>query len=226
MAVLKVLIADDQILLVSALRTIMELEEDIRVVATACDGQEAYEQTLRLNPDVVLMDIQMPVMNGIESLSRIKAARPQTIVLMLTTFDNDAFIVEAMVAGANGFLLKDVRPEQLIALVRHAVEGYVVLPGAVVMRIAASLSPLLAPGSAVQVAAARYPSAALSAREKEIALLMTRGLTNQEIAGQLHLTSGTVKNYVSVIYEKLGTNDRMRAIALLSQQQERTGAGS
>ena len=226
MAVLKVLIADDQILLVAALRTIMELEEDIQVVATACDGHEAYEQTLRLNPDVVLMDIQMPGMNGIESLSRIKAARPQTIVLMLTTFDNDAFIVEAMAAGANGFLLKDVRPEQLIALVRHAVEGYAVLPAAVVMRIATSLSPLLAPGSAVQVAAARNPSAELTAREKEIALLMARGLTNQEIAGQLHLTSGTVKNYVSVLYEKLGTNDRLRAIALLSQQQERTGAGS
>lgn len=219
MATLKILIADDQVLLAEALRTLIELEDEIRVVAIAGNGQQAYQQTLQLAPDVVLMDIQMPEMNGVESLRQIKRARPQTLVFMLTTFDNDSYVMEAMAAGADGFLLKDIRPEQLIAVIRQTVEGYCFMPTAVVRRLSRR-SVVPGPGTASQ------PSADLSSREREIARLMAMGLTNQQIAGQLHLTDGTVKNYISVIYAKLGTSDRVQAIARLSNQEGRTGAGS
>lgn len=219
-AQLKLLLVDDQTLLVDALRVVLDLESDFMVVGTAGNGWQAIEETLRLEPDVVLLDIQMGGMDGLESLKRIKTARPDTKVIMLTTFADDMYIVMSLVAGADGFLLKDVKPDEVVAVIRQVAQGYMVLPAAIALRVARQLAPL-APsvhGPLEQIAMAGGPAPALSKREQEIAGLMANGLTNMQIAQRLHLTGGTVKNYVSTIYEKLGTNERGLAVARLRQQ--------
>ncbi|MFC5470641.1 response regulator [Cohnella suwonensis] len=215
---IRVLIADDQTLLREGLQTIINLEDDMNTAGLAADGQEAVELTASLRPDVVLMDIRMPRLNGIESMKAIKREYPGTLVLILTTFMEDHWIIEAMAAGADGFLLKDVVGEEIVRAIREAVKGHLMLPS----RIAAKMTERLSLGNAGETG--RFRERALEARgllfnekEREIILLMLQDKPNKQIAACLYMSEGTVRNYISAIYGKIGTNDRAFAIGLLKE---------
>jgi len=234
MGKIRVLIADDQRLMRDGLRTILELEDDLEVVGAAADGLEAYEMTAALRPDVVLMDVRMPVMDGVESTLRIRREFPGTQVLILTTFDEDEYIIDALANGAVGYLLKDMPGEQLVRAVREGARGATILPSPVAAKLAARLaggSEALRRDQAERRRRAGNQSAEtprrggkrpqgtepprFTAREQEIAALMVRHYTNKEIAGALGITEGTLKNYLTSIYDKIGTNERLKAVAYL-----------
>ncbi|MDF2670601.1 MAG: LuxR family transcriptional regulator [Paenibacillus sp.] len=215
---IRLLIADDQTLLRDGLQTILNLEDDLNVVRVVGNGLEAYEAVGELRPDVVLMDIKMPVLDGIEGMKRIKRDYPGTIVLMLTTFAEDKFIVDAMAGGADGFLLKDMPGDRIIQVVRDAASGHVILPAAIAAKLAARLSAFSPTGSdTFDEKALKHAHLTFTERERKIIILMLEGHTNKQIAGTLFMSEGTVRNYISVIYNKIGTNDRQEAIALLKE---------
>lgn len=210
---IRLLIADDQTLMRDGLKTIFDLEEDIDVVGTAENGREALEMTERLKPDVVLMDIRMPVMDGVECTRLIKKNFPEVLVIVLTTFDDEEYIIQALNYGASGYLLKDIPGDRLIQAVRDAVSGNLLMPAQVAAKLACRLSDLAGKCRGADTWTERAQT--LSRRELEIARLMVQGAGNREIADTLCLTEGTVKNYISSIYSKLGTHDRPQAINLL-----------
>lgn len=208
----KILIADDQELLADSLKTILDLEDDFQVVGTARTGQEACDLIGRLRPDLVLMDIQMPVLDGIEALRRIKAEYPDTVVLMLTSFAEDHMIAEALSLGASGYLLKDMNADRLIAAIRQALEHQMILPAAVATRVARQLSLLV--DTRNHRSEGRTPPADLadlSPREQGIARMLAEGYSNRQIAAMLEIAEGTVKNYISGVYAKIGISDRVQA---------------
>lgn len=213
MSKLTILIAEDQTLVREGLETILNLESDIEVVATTDNGQTAYELTKSLRPQLVLMDIEMPVMNGITATRLIKESSPETIVLILTTFTNEDYMIEGLASGASGYLLKDFSSDKLIHSLKEAVRGELMLPSKLAAKFAARMRTAAAP---------RQPGIdyGLTPRELEIAKLITAHKNNREIADTLYITEGTVKNYISVIYEKIGTNDRTKAILLLKHALE------
>jgi DNA-binding NarL/FixJ family response regulator len=206
---ISVLIADDQALVRAGFRMILETDRDLRVVAEADDGEKALEATRRTRPDIVLMDIRMPVMNGLEATRRIVATKDPPRVLMLTTFDHDEYVFEALVAGASGFLLKDVAPEQLLAGIRVIAHGDSLLSPSVTRRLIESFvrdhprTPQPPPGLEE-----------LTAREREIFGLVARGLSNAEIAEQLVVSNTTIKTHVARVLIKLGLRDRVQAVVL------------
>lgn len=210
---IRLLIADDQTLMRDGLKTIFDLEEDIEVVGTAENGEQALEMTERLKPDVVLMDIRMPVLDGVECTRLIKKRFPEVLVVVLTTFDDDEYIIQALNYGASGYLLKDIPGDRLIQAVREAVSGSLLMPAQVAAKLACRLSNLSE--SLHGKGNGTDPEQTLSTREIEIARLMVRGASNREIADTLCLTEGTVKNYISSIYSKFGTNDRSQVISRL-----------
>ncbi|MBB3112237.1 DNA-binding NarL/FixJ family response regulator [Paenibacillus phyllosphaerae] len=213
-----VLIADDQRLLLDGLQTIIQLEEDMEVVGIPENGLLAYEAVASLKPDIVLMDIKMPVMDGIEAMKLIKRDFPATIVLMLTTFAEDKFIVDAMAGGADGFLLKDMSADKVVRTIREALLGQLMLPAPIAAKLAARLSALSPAGSdAFDERELKRSGLVLTERERKIILLMIEGYTNKQISVTLFMSEGTVRNYISVIYNKIGTNDRKAAIALLKE---------
>lgn len=211
---LKIIIADDQTLMRDGLQTILQLEDDIDVVATAENGEEACKLVAIHNPDLVLMDIRMPVMNGIEAVKKLRVESPRTKVLVLTTFDEDDYIVDALASGAAGFLLKDIPTDKLLQAVRDAAKGEIMLPASIAVKLA---SRLAAPTNRPQLAntRARITDIKFTDRELSIVSLMIEGRTNREIAQLLFMSEGTVKNYVSAIYDKIGTNDRTQAVIWL-----------
>lgn len=216
---IRILIADDQALMRDGLKTIMELEEDMEVVGTAADGRETCAMVQRLAPDVVLLDVRMPVMDGVECVKSIKEQFPQTKVIMLTTFDDEDYIINALANGADGFLLKDIQADQLLEAIRNARRGQLILPARVAGKLAARVAEFLElAGLRRKKPEQMAGGLALSAREQDVAALMVAGLSNRQIAKQLGLTEGTVKNYISVIYEKIGTSDRSTAISFLAEQ--------
>ncbi len=204
---IRVLLADDQKILRDGLRALLENEGDISIVAEAGSGAEAYERALEVKPDVVLMDIRMPETDGVEATRLIKSAVAQTVVIMLTTFDDDEYIIKAMTYGASGYLLKDIDSDKLIQAVRDGVGGNIILPG----RIAAKIT------SRLQGSAAGIDAADFSGRETEIIRLIMAGKSNADIASSLFLSVGTVKNYVSQIYLKLDVGDRANAVLELKK---------
>jgi DNA-binding NarL/FixJ family response regulator len=216
---IRILIADDEALLRDGIQTILDLEDDMEVVALASNGYEAYERSCQLRPDVVLLDVRMPGTNGVESLRLIKRALPQTIAIMLTTFNDEEYIISALAEGAAGYLLKDINADQLVVSIRQAYHGQLILPAKVAGKLAEQLVVLKAVRSTQDRKKAKSPigTAEFTPRENEIATLMIQGLTNREIADNLGLTEGTIKNYISVIYSKLGTSDRTRAVFYLAQ---------
>lgn len=212
---IRLLIADDQTLMRDGLKTIFDLEEDIEVVGTAENGEQVLEMTERLKPDVVLMDIRMPVMDGVECTRLIKKRFPNVLVIVLTTFNDEEYIIQALNYGASGYLLKDIPGDRLIQAVRDAVSGNLMMPAQVAAKLACRLSNLSE--SLHQREPQANPAQTLSARELEIARLMIRGVSNREIADTLCLTEGTVKNYISSIYSKMGTHDRSQVINKLKE---------
>ncbi|MFC4302963.1 response regulator [Cohnella boryungensis] len=212
---LRILIADDQALMRDGLQTILQLEEDIEVIAVAENGEEACRLVALHNPDLVLMDIRMPVMNGIEAVKKLRIESPDTRVLVLTTFDEDEYIIDALASGAVGFLLKDIPTEKLLQAIRDAARGELMLPSSVAVKLASRLSAP-APGRAV-AARTRPRTAELKFTNRELSIIahMVEGRNNREIAQLLFMSEGTVKNYISGIYDKIGTNDRTQAVIWL-----------
>lgn len=213
-----ILIADDQTLMREGLKTILDLENDMRVIGTAENGQQAYEMVREHKPDIVLMDIKMPVMDGIESTKKIKKDFPHTLILILTTFAEDEYIVEGMANGASGFLLKDMPGDKLIASIRDAVKGQMMMPAVIAAKLAARLLHVSSQArSSIHVERLKQQGIGLSEREREVAVLMLQGMSNRQIAKTLFISEGTVKNYISMIYAKIGTNERSKAILYLKE---------
>ena len=203
-----VLIADDQALMRAGLRTILESDAGTDVLGEAADGAAAVEAALRVRPDVVLMDIRMPGVDGLEATRRIVQADRGTRVLILTTYDLDEYVYEALRAGASGFLLKDAPPEQLLAAIRVVAAGDALLAPSVTRRLIQEFA--LRPPSH----APRAEIAGLTEREREVLLLVARGLSNLEIAETLVIGETTVKTHVGRVLDKLDARDRVQAVVM------------
>jgi DNA-binding NarL/FixJ family response regulator len=208
---LRVVIADDQALVRTGFRLILEAQPDMLVTAEAANGEEAVAAVRRTRPSLVLMDVRMPVLDGLAAARRIldgrEAGRPW--VIMLTTFDLDEYVYAAMAAGASGFLLKDITGEQLVAAVRLVAAGEALLAPSVTRR----LIERYARGGVASATAQRELSS-LTARELEVLRLLGRGLSNAELADRLHLSETTVKSHVVHVFSKLGLRDRAQAVVL------------
>jgi DNA-binding NarL/FixJ family response regulator len=210
---IKIVIADDQLLTREGLRTILDLEDDIEVVGAAKNGAEACEMVEALQPDLVLLDIQMPVMDGISALKRIKQIRPDIFVLILTTFIETDYIVEGMTYGASGYMLKDMDADKMIASIHDTISGQFILPAPVAAKLAARMNRLSQEYEHWQRSSP--DRIRLTEREEELAQLIIRGLNNREIADTLHIAEGTARNYISNLYSKLEVVDRAQAIVRL-----------
>jgi DNA-binding NarL/FixJ family response regulator len=208
--VIRVLIADDQALVRGGFRLILESRDDIEVVGEATDGAEALQECLRLRPDVVLMDIRMPGLDGIEATRQLlHSDPPHPRVLMLTTFDLDEYVYEAMRSGASGFLLKNADPEELVRAVRVVANGESLLAPAITRRLLERF--LQAPRVSTDVS---QRLGELTEREVEVLTLVGRGLSNTEIAEALFLSQTTVKTHLAHIFAKLSLRDRVQAVVL------------
>jgi len=210
---ISVLLADDQPLLRRGFRMILEAEDGVTVAGEAGDGAEAIELSRRCKPDVVLMDIRMPGTDGIEATRQITAAQPGVRVLVLTTFDLDEYAFGALRAGASGFLLKDVRPGELVAAVRTVASGDAVVSPRVTRRLLEEYAQLLPVAEDRQTG--RYQQlSALTEREREVLAVVAQGLSNTEIAASLFVSETTVKSHVGRILAKLGLRDRVQIVVL------------
>ena len=207
---IRVLVADDQSMVRAGFRMLLADEADIEVVAEASNGKEAVEKAARFDPTVVLMDIRMPELDGLEATRRILAADPDARVLVLTTFDLDDYVYEALRAGASGFVLKDDPPEQLIAAVRTVASGDALLSPAVTKRVIGAFTRMPRPTPPRELDD-------LSAREREVFRLVARGLSNAQIGKELFIGETTVKTHVTHILSKLGLHDRVQAVVLAYQ---------
>ncbi len=207
---IKLLLVDDQTLFVESLKTVLRTRaKDMIVVGVANDGPAALAMITAEQPDVVLMDVRMPGMNGVEATRRIKERYPAIRVLMLTTFDDDDYVIEALKLGAVGYLLKDMPPAELITAIRAIHEGGVLISPKVAAKIVDKL--VFKPGKEHSPDPENSLSGNLSNREKEVLRLLAQGLDNKEIAARLFIAEQTVKNHVSEIYSKLGVHDRVQA---------------
>jgi DNA-binding NarL/FixJ family response regulator len=228
-ALVRVLVVDDQQLVRDGIASLLRVQEEITVIGTATNGQEALEQALALRPDVILMDVRMPVMNGVEATIQILKKVPACCILMLTTFDDDEYVRDALRAGARGYLLKDI-PAQDLAKAVHAVsQGVYQLDAAVIermidtfgkpgaekkneteQRFAPPLSP--SPETRGNSVSDMLNTTGLTNREIEILRLIATGATNREVADSLVISEGTVKNHLSNIFSRLGLRDRTQAV--------------
>ncbi len=204
---IKVLLADDQAILADGIKSVLSTSPEIEVVGIAHDGFEAVELTKKLLPDVVLMDIRMPNMNGVIATSEIKRDLPDVKVLVLTTFDDSDYILGAINNGASGYLLKDTSSAALIDAVKNAYAGDTILPAKIARRIA-DAARMVSSDREIKLKRAF----GFSDREVEIALMLCEGFTNKQIASALKLTDGTSRNYISAIYVKTGCENRISAV--------------
>lgn len=215
MTPVRVVLVDDQELVRTGFRLILSAEDGIDVVGEAADGVAAVEQARRLRPDLVLMDVRMPRMDGVEATRRL--AGPEVAdpvkVLVLTTFDLDEYVYGALRAGACGFLLKDAPPEQLVHAIRVCVAGHALLSPSVTRRLVDEFASRPAPRAAPSVAVT-----SLTGREREVLVLVARGLTNAEIARRLAVGETTVKTHVGHVLMKLGLRDRVQAVVLAYEE--------
>jgi DNA-binding NarL/FixJ family response regulator len=207
---IRVLIADDQSMVRAGFRMLLHGEDDIEVVAEASNGIEAVAKAARFDPSVILMDIRMPELDGLEATRRILAGNRATRILILTTFGLDEYVYEALRIGASGFVLKDDPPEQLIAAVRVVAAGDALLSPAITKRVIKQFTRISRPAPPKELDE-------LTAREGEILRLMANGLSNAEIARRLYISETTVKTHVTHILQKLNLHDRVQAIVLAHQ---------
>ncbi|MFF1632879.1 response regulator [Leifsonia sp. NPDC058248] len=208
---IRVLLVDDQALVRLGFRMVLEAESDLTVVGEAADGGEAVRLAVESRPDVILMDVRMPTLDGIEATRRIVAANPQARIIILTTFDLDEYAFGGLRAGASGFLLKDARPAELTAAIRTVAAGDAAVSG----RVTRSMLELFAerlPADPTAGAGAADPTAALTPREREILLAIAEGLSNGEIGAKFYLTESTVKTHVGRVLAKLHLRDRVHAV--------------
>ena len=204
---IRVLVADDQSMVRAGFRMLLAGEEDIDVVAEASNGLEAVEKTARFHPAVILMDIRMPELDGLQATRRIMAADNGARILILTTFDLDEYVFEALKVGASGFVLKDDSPEQLIAAIRTVAEGEALLSPAITKRVIEKFVRISPPAPPKEFGE-------LSERERDVFRLLARGLSNGEIGEQLYISEATVKTHVTHIFQKLDLRDRVQAVVL------------
>jgi DNA-binding NarL/FixJ family response regulator len=202
---IRLLICDDQTFVCEGLRAILSTTSKIEIVGMAYNGEEAVQQVEALHPDIILMDLKMPLMNGIQATRIIKERFPEIFILVLTTYDFDEWVFEAIRAGANGYLLKDTPREQMFAAIYGTLEGKGYIDPSIAPKLLNQMNGT-APG-AVNVELTRL----LSEREFEVLRLLAQGLTNLEIAKRLFLSEGTIKNYVSAIFSKINVADRTQA---------------
>jgi DNA-binding NarL/FixJ family response regulator len=205
---IRVLLVDDQALFREGLETLLSVHKDIQVVGQASNGQEALEVATNAQPDVVLMDVRMPIMDGVRATRLLKKSLPQCKVIVLTTFDDDEYIFDALRTGAVGYLLKDVASAQLVEAIRAAARGESILEPSVAAKVIAEFSRVSRLVPSAQMEQLVDP---LSERELEILAWIARGASNKEIADQLFIAEGTVKNHVTNILGKLGVRDRTQA---------------
>ncbi|WP_433714506.1 response regulator [Nocardia sp. CA-084685] len=204
-----VLVADDQALVRTGIRMILEARADIRVVGEAGDGAEAVRLAARTLPDIVLMDLRMPRVDGVQATQQLSAFQPGPSVIILTTFDEDELLYAALRAGAGGFLLKDTRPAELVEAIRVVASGEALLAPRVTRRLLDRFVAEMRPETA-----AMPDLADLTNREVEVLTLIAQAASNAEIAAKLDVTEGTVKSHVSAILRKLGLRDRVQAVVL------------
>lgn len=209
---IRVLLADDQSILADGIKSVLSTCPDLEVVGIAADGFEALTMTESCSPDVVLMDIRMPNMNGVIATQEIKRRRPEVKVLILTTFDDSDYILNAINNGASGYLLKDTSSAALIDAIKNAYEGDTILPAKIARRIA-DAARMVSSDREIKLKRAF----GLSDREVGIAVMICEGFTNKQIASALKLTDGTARNYISSIYEKMGASSRAEAAARMKE---------
>jgi len=206
MSNIRVVVVDDQTLIREGLASLLALVPDLTVVGQAAGGREALELVAERSPDVVLMDVRMPGMNGVAATREVRTRYPHTRVIVLTTFDNDEYVFDALRAGASGYLLKNADPDYLAAAIRVVHAGGSILDPAITGKV---IRHATRPGQARRALSER-----LTPRERDVLRLMAKGVANAEIAAQLCLSEGTVRNHVSHILGKLGTHDRAHAVRL------------
>jgi DNA-binding NarL/FixJ family response regulator len=214
--VIKVLLVDDQTLVRQGIRLLLEIEPDVQVVGQAGDGREAIRQVEALHPDVVLMDVRMPEMDGVAATRELSVRFPEVGVIILTTFEDDETVFDGLEAGARGYLLKDVSSEEMAQAVRKVAAGEALIQSRITRKVLAEFSRRAGasdkkPSSGSNAANEALP-VPLTERELEVLRALARGLSNREIAVQLVITEGTVKNHVSSLIDKLGVRDRTQAV--------------
>ncbi|SCL59558.1 two component transcriptional regulator, LuxR family [Micromonospora citrea] len=207
---IRVLLADDEAMIRAGIRSILATDPDIEVVAEATDGREAVELVRAHRPDVALLDIRMPRLDGLSAAAELRRATPDVSVVMLTTFDEDEYVSRALAEGAAGFLLKAADPRELIIGVRAVADGAAYLSPRIAQKVIAQLGA----GQLSKADAARRRVEQLTPREREVLALVGRGKSNQEIGGELFLAEGTVKSHVSAILLRLSLNNRVQAAIL------------
>lgn len=208
---IKVLIADDQEIVCQGLKKILQSDPEIEVIATANNGQQALDMIAAERPDLVLMDLQMPLMNGVQAIRRLRVSHPRLPVLVLTTYMDDKWLFDAIRSGASGYLMKDRPRQELIDAIKGTAAGDAYIDPSVAGKVLSSV----ASGSGKKDFDRSYD---LSEREQEILTLLAQGLSNAEISLRLFLSEGTVRNYTSTLFAKLGVSDRTQAVILAMRQ--------
>jgi DNA-binding NarL/FixJ family response regulator len=207
---MKVIICDDQAIVRDGLEMMLKLEPDIQILGVAEDGAAAVELVAKKNPDLVLMDLKMPIMNGVEAIRQIKANHPEIKILVLTTYDDDEWVFDAIQAGASGYLLKDTPRDEVVKAIRGTVTGKTYVDPSVAGKV-------LRQASSHQTQPSTLITSKLTYRETEVLRLIATGLSNTDIADRLFLSEGTVRNHVSAILAKLGVSDRTQAAVIAIQ---------
>ncbi|PJI08963.1 MULTISPECIES: response regulator transcription factor [Clostridium] len=213
---IKILIADDQTLMRDGLKTILELEENFEIVGTVQNGEEVLKFCKENRPDLVLMDIRMPKMDGVKCTKILKSLYKDIKILILTTFNDTEYIIEALNYGAEGYILKDIEGDELIKAVNDAYKGSLMLPSKVAKKLAQSISK----STVIVGTEAKKVLKNFSNREEEIAKMIVGGFNNKQIASSLFISEGTVKNYISNIYGKIETSNRLEAAKILKSMFE------
>lgn len=208
---IRIMLVDDQALFREGLRTLLSIRPDLEVVGEAENGREAIDMAAQLQPDVILMDLRMPVLNGVAATRQLHEEQPSSKVIVLTTFDDDEYIFDGLRAGAVGYLLKDVSSDKLVEAIRAAAQGETFLEPSIAAKVVAEFTRLSG-GKRPSPPQAQPLIEPLSERELEILGVLAEGASNREIAQKLYITEGTVKNHVTNILGKLGVRDRTQAV--------------